>query len=200
MAIWRWFEDVLAEGQDSYGAYEWGLGLALMAGLALFVLLPGLAWLAAVFFWALVIAGLWYARELEVQRLAVLGKRRFWATPGLRLTWMVLAWCLLWTALALWVAHARGWRQRAGWADGPLLAMLLLSSYFASLGVKLRVRRWTCVGAVLALWAALVPALPGLRNHLHLSMALLGGGTLLIAGMAGRLAYERERRTRGGAA
>ena len=197
MTIADWWRALLDEGQDSYGAYEWGLGLALLVGFALFALLPGVAWLAAILFWGLVLAGLWYARELEVQRLAVLGKRRFWATAGLKLTWFVLEWCLLWALAALWVAGARGWRTRPGWADGPLVALLVLGGYFLSLGLKLRLRRWIWLGAALSLLAALTPALPGLREHLHLSTALLGGAALLIAGLAGRGAYEHERRTRG---
>jgi hypothetical protein len=193
MRLMNWLEEAQAEGHDTYGAYEWALGIALLVGLSLFALLPA-SWLAALFFWALILAALWYGRELELQQLARLGHRRPWGSLSLRLTWLTLAWSLVWSLLALAFAHARGFDRLPGWADGPLVALLVLGLYHLGLGAKLNLGRWVYVGLALCVAVVLVTSVPFLRQHMHPAAGVLGGGALMLSGHLGRRSYAQQRR------
>ncbi|MBN1402654.1 MAG: hypothetical protein JXA74_17570 [Anaerolineae bacterium] len=193
MRLVEWLEEAQTDGQDTFGAYEWALGIALLVGMSLFALLPA-GWLAALFLWALILAALWYGREVELHQLVRMGRRRYRDSLSMGLPWLALAWSLIWTLLALAFAHARGFHRLPGWADGPLAALLLLSLLHLGLGAQLNVGRWVYLGLALCALAVLVPALPPLRAHMHLAVGLLGGAALLLSGYVGRRSYARERR------
>jgi hypothetical protein len=96
--------------------------------------------------------------------------------------------------LALFVAHARGWHHLDGWADGPMLALLLLGLYHLGLGAKLNLGRWVYLGLALCVLAVVISGVPWLRQRMHLATAILGGGALLLSGHVGRRSYALRRR------
>ena len=192
------FAWVQSEGHDSFGAFELTLGCAVLLGCPLFVVLCKMPWLAWAVFCGLLIAVLWGGHRLESRYLRMLGRRRSRGTLLLRITWLVLAWALLWTYLLIRLAHARAWNWLLpGWADGPIMLMLVLGLYYLAIGVKVGVRRWVVLGLTLSMMAVLIPGLSLLRDMLYLSTGLFAGGALLISGYRGQQVFWERRRTAG---
>ncbi|MFP3897260.1 MAG: hypothetical protein ACLFV5_10565 [Anaerolineales bacterium] len=96
--------------------------------------------------------------------------------------------------MLLLFARALAWDiQVAGWREGPLLSTLTLALYHLAMGIKMSLRRWTWLGAVLVLWAVLIPGVSFFRERIFFSVALLVGGALLISGYQGRREYYHLR-------
>jgi hypothetical protein len=184
-----WLEHVRAEGHDNYGSYELALGVAVFVSQLLLSILRESTWLTKAVLWLLLIPGLAYAQRTEWRRLYSLGRRRFRTTPLLWSTWLSLGVSLLCGYLLLEFADVRTWSWALWWRRGPLMLLLTLGGWFASLGVKARVRRWVLLGLVLSAWAVLIPFVPFLRARFHFSTALLAGGALLLSGYCGYARY-----------
>ena len=192
MRVVVWLEGALELGHDTFGAYEWSLGIALLVGFLLFALLPA-QWLAGLFLVALVAAALWYGRQVEFLRLGRLGERPRQGILELRITWMAVGWALLWSLLALGLARSQGWNRLSGWSDLALLALLVLGLSYLGLGARLGLERWVYLGLALAVLAVVIPATPWLRERSFLATSLLAGTMLLVCGYLGRQVYQRLR-------
>ena len=194
-ALKGWVSKALAEGHDSYGAYEWPLGGAIFVGYAIAewqsAARPGLVSLAFYFLLAL---ALWEGSRVEQEQLRALGRRRFRGTLALRLTWILLVGALAFACLLIGFAHARTWNWLEGWHDGPIVLTLVLGLYSLSTGLKVGVRRWILLGVVLCGLAAVLPVIPGLRFRLYFVTGLLLGAALVGSGMYGRVVFLRRLR------
>ena len=182
-----------AEGQDSLGAFELPLGAAVLVGGIINIVTVQRPWLGTALFCIFIIAALSYGGRLEYRWFRLLGRRRFRGTLLLAITWLVVAWSALLSGLLIGLAHARGWDRLEGWAGGLIWLTLTLGLYHIAQGVRLGVRRWVCLGAVLCLWAVLLPGWSLFRQRIFVAGALLVGGTLLISGYWGYRACLRQR-------
>ncbi len=168
------------------------MGAAVLLGYLFRALLPRIAWLGNTILSVLMLCALWYGHRLEIRWLRSLGRRRIRGTLFLRVTWLVLLWSFLWSYVLLLFARALAWDvQIPGWRNGPLLLTLTLALYHLTMGVKMSLRRWIWLGAVLVLWAVLIPGVPLLRERMFVSIALLVGGALLVSGHWGRREFSR---------
>ena len=189
MGIGWWLQRAQQEGHDSFGAFEWTLGLALVVGYTASALLQKLPWLGGLMLWVLCVVALWHGHGMEMHRLGSLHRRRARGTLSVRITWLALAWAVLWSILVLRLAHARAWTLEEGWHDGPIQAVMILGLYHLALGVKLGVARWVYLGLFLSILAVALPGVPLLRRNLYLATAILAGGALLISGYRGRQTF-----------
>ena len=185
-----WVRQLESEGQDSYGAFEFPLGVTVIVGYLLLTLLGKAPWWAVFLYAVLGIVALGVGHQLEGKQHRDAGRRRARGTLLLRVTWIIAFWCLLWVLLLLFVASARGWTEIPGFHGGAVALGLILGLYALCFGLKNRLIRTTCTGAVLVLWSALVPAIGVLRDKAFLSYALLIGGTLLLSGFLGRRSWR----------
>jgi hypothetical protein len=197
MDLRDWLAEVLEEGQDSLGAYEMTLGGAVFVGYIALWWLRAHAGLGLALLYVLCAAALWMGARLEQMQFHELGRRRFRGTLYRRFTWLVAlgAFVLAWLPIGL--AHARAWNLLSGWHDGPIVLMLTLGLCHLALGLKTNTLRWTCLGGALCALAAIIPAVAPLRDKLYFVTGLLAGGSLLAAGLMGRLRYLREARAAG---
>jgi hypothetical protein len=140
----------------------------------------------------LAIVALWGGARLERHYLYGLGQRRFRGTLGLRITWLVLLCALVLSLLVVALAGARGWNADAGWHSGPLIIILTLGLYHLSLGFRLRIGRWICLGLLLCGFAILIPGVAALRQRLHVVTAVLAGPAMLASGLLGHLSFRRQ--------
>jgi hypothetical protein len=190
----RWLRRFQAKGHDTFGAFELTIGAAILFSYLVRTVLSDVVWLGSVIFYLSMAGALWYGHRLETRSLRTLGRLRVWGTLFLRFTWLVVLWSFLWSYALLLFAHALAWDvQIPGWRDGPILLVLILAMYHLTLGVKMLLRRWIGLGAVLILWSVLVPSVPFLRQRMFLTVALLVGGALLISGYQGRQRFIRLR-------
>ncbi len=186
-----WLAEVLDEAQDTLGAYELTLGGAMLLGYLLMWWLRARPGWGLGLLWLLSVVGLWVGALLEENQFRRLGRRRFRGTLYRRISWLVLVGALVLAGLLVWFAHARAWNDLAGWHDGPVWMLLTLSFYHLALGLKTGTRRWVWLGSALCVLAIALPGVAALRSRLYVATALLGGGSLLAAGLVGRLRFER---------
>ena len=192
MGIAGWMARAEREGHDSLGALELALGGGVLVGQLCLAMLDRVTWLASVGFYSLLALALWRGHRLEGRVFRAAGERRFRGTLCLRITWLVLTWSLLWACVLLALVHARAWNRLQGWANGPILLALILGLYHLSMGAKIGLRRWICLGLALSFWAVVISGVSVLRHNIHLSTSLLVGGTLLASGYQGQRAFARR--------
>jgi len=189
----RWMASLEAEAHETFGAIEVGLGVGLLVGLGLFRVLANVCWLANLTLLAVLVAGLWYGQHMEYRLLERLGEKHVRGTLLLRVTWLNLAWCLLWCLLLWGVIVGRAWDAIEGWTSWPMLLLIVLGAHWAGLGIGLGVRRWLVIGLLLVGGAAVLPAIPFLRHNLFLAAALISGLLHLVGGYFGYRGFEAER-------
>jgi hypothetical protein len=187
-----WLYEVLEEAQDSLGAYELSLGTAVFVGYVVLWWLRSVAGLGLVVLYLLCVAAMWTGARLEQIQFHTLGKRRFRGTLYRRVTWVVAAGAFVLAWIPIGLAHARAWNTLPGWHDGPIVMMLTLGLYHLAMGLKTNTPRWTYLGAALCAFTVIVPGIEPLRSKLYFSTGLLAGGSLVAAGLLGRLRYLRE--------
>ena len=193
MDLKRWLASLETEGHESWGMIEMAFGVAILIGYSLHWALRNVSWLGTLTLLLLLVVGLLYGQRMEYRLFARLGRRRVRGTLLLRITWVTVGWCLLWALLLLGVAHARAWTRIPGWHTGPVLLMSILCSYYLTLGLVLRIRRWTFLGGVLLVWLILLPGLAALRSRLDIAVAVAVGLTMIAFGYLGYRAFERDR-------
>jgi len=188
----RWMASLEAEAHETFGAIEVGLGVGLLVGLGLYRVLADVRWLANLTLLAALVAGLWYGQHMEYRFLGRLGVKHVRGTLLLRVTWLNLAWCLLWCLMLWGVVVGRAWDAIEGWTSWPMLLLILLGAHWTGLGIGLGVRRWLAMGVVLVVVAAALPAIPFLRQNLFLAAGLGSGLLHLVGGYLGYRAFEAE--------
>jgi len=194
MGLSQWFSRVAAEGHDSYGAFEWPLGLAILLGFGLCALVGVGLWVWF-FLWFLIFLALYYGHRLERQSLRMLGLRRRRGTLTLRITWLLLTWVLFWAEALLLFARARGWALDS--MSIPLFLPLIIGGYYLSLGIKARVKRWLVLGGMLVLWVGVAPGFSWFARYPYFLSGTVAGGMLLLSGWLGRRAFRRQALSRG---
>ena len=186
MGFSGWFRQLESEGQDSYGAFEFPLGATVILGYLFLTVLGKAPWWAVFLYAVLGIVAIGVGHRLESRQHKAAGRRRARGTLLLRVTWIIVFWCLIWVLVLLFVASARGWTEIPGFHGGAVALGMMLGLYALCFGLKNGLVRTACTGAALILWSALVPAVGVLRANAFLAYALLIGGTLLVSGVFGR--------------
>jgi len=189
----RWMASLEAEAHETFGAIEVGLGIGLLLGLGLYSVLAEVRWLGNLTLLATLVAGLWYGQHMEYRFLERQGEKHVRGTLLLRVTWLNLAWCLLWCLLLWGVVAGRAWDAIEGWTSWPMLLLILLGAHWTGLGIGLGIRRWLSLGLALVVVAAALPAVPFLRSHLFVAAALGSGSLHLVGGYLGYRVFESER-------
>ena len=192
MDLTDWAARQRAAGQDSHGAFELPLGIAVIIGYLLLALLGKAPWWAVLVFLLLGVVGLGFGHRAEARQLKTLGRRRVRGTLLLGATWLLGLWSFFWVCVLLLFARARAWDRMPGWHEGVMGVSLLLGIYSLAFGIKKSLRRQQFTGIALIIWAVVLPAVGVFRERAYLASAVFLGLVLVVSGALGQRSLRRH--------